>query len=306
MKLPGKTLLAAALLAATTHAALASPTGMKNVTGTVFVIVMENSNWSKIKSSSYAPYINSLLSHPQASYANAYYNPTAIHPSEPNYIWMEGGNNFGIKNDSDPTTNKIIGKDHLTKQLEAKGISWKTYQESMPTGVCPLSSSGKYAAKHNPFIFFDDVSEGFKTNSAKCISHVRPFTELAGDMSNNRMARYVFITPNLCNDMHDSCAPLYNGVKQGDAWLKALVPQIMASQAYQNNGALMITWDEGGSGSDGPIGFILLSPQARGNGYYNNFRYTHSSLLRSLQTIYGVGPLLNDANNATDLNDLFK
>ena len=305
MKLLSHLALAAIATGAIATPAHASLTGMKNVTGTVFVIVMENSNWSKIKSSSYAPYINSLLSHPQASYANAYYNPTGNHPSEPNYIWMEAGSNYGIRNDSDPASNKLIGKDHLSKQLDTKNISWKTYQESITGTTCALSSSGKYAAKHNPFVFFDDVSDNFKSNSAKCISHVRPFTELQGDLSNNTMARYVFITPNLCNDMHDSCSPLYNGVKQGDAWLKTVVPMITASQAYKNNGALMITWDEGGSGSDGPIGFILLSPQAKGNGYYNNFRYTHGSLLRSLETIYGV-PLLNDANNQTDLSDLFK
>jgi hypothetical protein len=305
MKLFAKLAIAAAVSTALLAPAHATLTGMKNVTGTVFVIVMENSNWSKIKSSSYAPYINSLLSHPQASYANAYYNPTGNHPSEPNYIWMEAGSNYGISNDSDPASNKLIGKDHLSKQLDAKNISWKTYQESISGTTCALSSSGKYAAKHNPFVFFDDVSDNFKSTSAKCIAHVRPFTELQTDLSNNTMARYVFITPNLCNDMHDSCAPLYNGVKQGDAWLKTVVPMITNSLAYKNNGALMITWDEGGSGSDGPIGFILLSPQARGNGYYNNFRYTHSSLLRSLETIYGV-PLLNDAAKQIDLSDLFK
>jgi hypothetical protein len=66
----------------------------------------------------------------------------------------------------------------------------------------------------------------------------------------------------------------------------------------------IITWDEASSG-DGPIGFILLSPKAKGNGYSNSIRYTHGSLLASLEEIYAV-PLPNDAGSETDLSDLFQ
>jgi phosphatidylinositol-3-phosphatase len=114
----------------------------------------------------------------------------------------------------------------------------------------------------------------------------------------------VFITPNLCDDMHDSCSPIRNRIKQGDNWLKTVVPMITSSAAYNNNGALFITWDEAASG-DGPIGFIALSPKARSNGYSNNIFYTHGSLLRSLEEIFGL-PLLNDAAAETDLEDLFE
>jgi hypothetical protein len=68
---------------------------------------------------------------------------------------------------------------------------------------------------------------------------------------------------------------------------------------------LFILWDEGDSDSDGPIGLIALSPFAKGHGYSNSIPYTHSSLLRTLQNIFHVGPLLGDAANATDLSDLF-
>src|SRR5204862_2602041 len=79
---------------------------------------------------------------------------------------------------------------------------------------------------------------------------------------------------------------------------------ILNSQAYSNNGAVFIAWDEAGSG-DGPIGMILLSPLAKGGGYSNSVHYTHSSTLRTLQEIFNVGPLLGDAANATNLSDLF-
>ena len=85
---------------------------------------------------------------------------------------------------------------------------------------------------------------------------------------------------------------------------KIVVPAIMGSTAYKKNGALILTWDEAISGN-GPIGFILLSPQAKGNGYSNSIYYTHSSLLRSLEYTTGVH-FLNDARIKSDLSDLFK
>ena len=133
---------------------------------------------------------------------------------------------------------------------------------------------------------------------------MRPFTELANDLANNNTAHYNFITPNLINDMHDSAAPLYNPVKQGDTWLSQNLPAILNSSAYQNNGLVLITWDEGING-DGPIGFIALSPLAKGGGYHNSIHYTHSSTLRTLQKIFGVTPLLGGAATAVDLSDLF-
>ena len=106
--------------------------------------------------------------------------------------------------------------------------------------------------------------------------------------------------------MHDSCAPISDTVKQGDTWLSSEVPHILNSAAYQNGGALFITWDEGAhSSSDGPIGMIVLSPAARCHGYSNTLHYTLSSTLRTLEEIFGVSPWLGAAANATELGDLF-
>jgi hypothetical protein len=86
-----------------------------------------------------------------------------------------------------------------------------------------------------------------------------------------------------------------------------VIPQIQASRAYQEGGAIFITWDEGvGETSDGPIGLIVLSPLGRGGGYHNTVHYTHSSTLRTLQEIFGVRPFLGDAADAVDLSDLFQ
>lgn len=276
--------------------------GSGNAIQTVFLIVMENHDWSDIVGSASAPYINGLLK--QASYATQYYNPPGLHPSEPNYIWLEAGTSFGITTDSAPSTNHQSSHAHLARLLDDAGVSWRSYQEDIMGKVCPLTSVAKYAPKHNPFVFFDDMTGNLDPNDAACIAHNRPYSELAADLTANKVARYNFLTPNLCNDMHDSCAPTNDRIKQGDEWLSVEVPKIMASDAYKNGGAIFVTWDEG-AGGDGPIGMIVLSPVAKGGGYKGTTHYTHSSTLRTMQEIFGVSPLLADAKNATDLSDLF-
>ena len=284
-------------------AAVDGPRG--GVIQTVFLVLMENHNWSSIHGSTSAPYLNQTLL-PMASHAEQYFNPPGLHPSEPNYLWLEAGSNLGVTTDGLPATNHRSTTAHLVTLLENAGISWRSYQEGISGQSCPLFNSGLYAPKHNPMVFFDDVTNTNSTSSSRCIAHVRPFTELAGDLAADTVARYNFITPNLCNDMHNSsgCATS-DAVRNGDNWLRANVPQILASPAYGRGGALLITWDES-EGGDFPIGMIVLSPFARGGGYSNQISYTHSSTLRTIEEIFGVTPLLGDAANATDLGDLFR
>ena len=153
-------------------------------------------------------------------------------------------------------------------------------------------------------VFFDDVTNSNNSASANCIAHVRPYTQLATDLQSNQAARYNFITPDLCDDMHNStgCASS-DSVKNGDTWLSQNVPAILSSAAYRNGGALFITWDESEQG-DHPIGMIVMSPKIK-PGYSNSLAYSHSSTLRTFEEIFSVTPMLGDAANATDLSDLF-
>jgi hypothetical protein len=272
----------------------------------VFVIVMENHDWDSIKGNPSAPYINGTLLKIGA-HAERYTSPQNIHPSEPNYVWMEAGDELNISDDDDPDLNYRTTKTHLTRQMELANVSWRSWQESIAPGVCPLVSSGLYGAKHNPFVFFEDVTEGRNPQSAHCIEHIRPYEELAGNLSAGfgTVAQYNFITPNMCNDMHDSggCATP-DSVANGDAWLAQEVPKILASQAYRDGGALFITWDESEGGTGTPIGLIAISPFAK-PGYSNAIPYTHSSLLRTVQDVFALRPFMRDAANATSLDDLF-
>ncbi|HEX3664418.1 MAG TPA: alkaline phosphatase family protein [Rhizomicrobium sp.] len=281
----------------------------------VFIILMENRNWTgdgnrDIKGNPDAPYINGTLL-PMSSYANAYYNPPHIHPSLPNYLWLEAGTNFGILNDGTPREFEQNTTNHLVTQLDSANISWKAYLEDVTGRTCPLKNRGKldkggtplYAVRHEPFTYFADVTNNLNKHSSYCISHLGRYSDLASDIANDALPQYVWITPNICNDMHDRCSG--DPVAYGDKWLSKNVPPILNSDAYRNGGALFITWDEADKG-DGPIPMIVLSPFAKGGGYSNTIHYTHGSTLRTFQEIFGVKPLLRDAKKETDLSDLFR
>lgn len=283
---------------------------------TVFLIVMENHSWATIKAAgASAPYINGTLLQVGA-HAEAYKTPPGNHPSEPNYVWLEAGDNLGIKDDKAPATNHQATKDHLSAQLEAKNISWTAYAEDAPAGTCPLTASGLYDPKHTPQLFFDDVTDTNKPTSAHCIEHVKSYAGFAADLTANKVARYNFITPNLCNDMHGNgfsgaCSLIASDsgkIKLGDDWLAAEIPKIMASAAYKDNGVIFVLWDEGDeaalqTASDGPIGMIAISPLAK-KGFSSSAAYTHSSMLRTLEAIFGV-PYLRGAQGAQPLSEMF-
>lgn len=246
-----------------------------------------------------------------ASHAEDYNNPPNIHPSLPNYLWLEAGTNFSIHDDGPPSQHAQTTQAHLVTLLHNAGISWKSYDEDITGTNCPILDEGQkdsngnslYAVKHNPLMYFDDVTGYLNLKDVYCISHVRPFGELQQGLNSGHVARYNFITPNLCHDMHDTCGG--NAVAHGDAWLSKAVPEIMNSAAYRGGGLILITWDEAASG-DGPIGMIAVSPAAKGRGYANHVYYTHGSTLRTLEEIFGLSPLLRSASTAVDLRDLFR
>jgi len=266
--------------------------------GTVFTIVMENHSADQIFGSSDAPYINALAA--QGAVASGYHD-SYVHPSEPNYLWMVAGENFGILNDGDPgPSNTISATAHLADQIEHAGLTWKAYEEGMGA-PCGLFSHDRYAAKHDPFVYFGDVN-GWNgvtfAPGARCNDHVVDYTQLAADLAGS-LPDYVFITPNLDHDMHDGT------VAEGDAWLASQVPLLLASDAYKNGGALFLVWDEGAEQDDDPP-FLVVSPHARA-GTVSSTAYDTSSFLLTVEKILGVDALPCAAQPAAvqPMSDLF-
>jgi phospholipase C len=274
--------------------------------GSVFTIVMENHSRGQILGNGDAPFINDLAS--KNAVANGYHD-SYVHPSEPNYLWMVAGENFGILDDNDPGPgNSIDSKGHLADQIERAGLTWTAYEEGMGD-PCGLHSHDGYAAKHNPFVYFSDVngygaaslvpSVTSLVPSARCTTHVVDYAQLDLDLASGKVPDYVFITPNLFHDMHDG------SVAAGDAWLANEVPKILASDAYKKGGALFVLWDEGGNQNDDPP-FIVASPNVR-PGTVSQTAYDTSSFLLTVEKMLGVEalPCAAQPDAVQPMSDLF-
>jgi hypothetical protein len=197
------------------------------------------------------------------------------------------------------------------------------------------SDQYNYAVKHNPFPFFTATNGGTATAPNTSPSNPQsqnyaPLQQLKTDLNNNSVAQFNWITPDQYNDMHSSLNTsfTYNGVTYaagtdqeavalGDNFLSIVVPEIEASQAFKDNGVIVIWNDEteGDETAGSTAGFdgteIVISPLAKGNAYTNNILYTHASDLVTLQNIFGVagggaGGYLGGAGGANSLADLFK
>jgi hypothetical protein len=246
----------------------------------VFTIVMENHEYDAVIGSAAAPYLNSLA----ASYGLATNYYAASHPSLPNYLALTAGSTFGIASDC---TTCYVSATNIADQVEGSGRSWKAYMEDMPTPCFTGASSGNYAMKHDPFMYYTDI----RNNPARCAAHVVPFTQFGADMNSGQVPNFVWITPNLCNDTHDC------GVSTGDAWLRSVVPTITGSAAFRNGGVLFITWDEGSSNTGccgdawgGHVATLVISSRAI-SGYRSATGENHYSLLRTIEDGFRLGHL---------------
>ena len=277
----------------------------------VFVITMENHDGSQIYGNTTdAPYINNTLI-PNYARATNFNDELPSLVSEPHYLYMEAGTNafsdHTFTTDNNPSSTNSTGSTaHLVTQIKnaTSGVTWMTYQEGQnsTTGACPIATSGFYAAKHNPFVFFRDVSGNppSKTNSY-CAAHSKPYSSFATDLAANNIASYVFITPNLCNDMHGATGcPNSNTIRSGDDWLKAELPRII-NYATTHAGIVFITWDEGSSTTKVP--FLAVGPGVKA-GYAGAVSYDHGSLVKSVERILGL-PFLSTVSGKNDFTDLF-
>ncbi|MDB4959518.1 MAG: putative acid phosphatase [Myxococcales bacterium] len=256
--------------------------GSSSAKPTIFTIVLENHDYAEIIGSSNAPYINSLLA--QGALATNYKDTN--HPSLPNYLHMiSGADQYPGFIDLDPTFTPFpVTAANLGTQLEAAHVTWRSYQESMGM-PCRLSASGKYAPKHDPFLYFKDMQ-----TTALCTDRNVDYSQFAADLASNTY-RYMWITPNLTSDGHDPATNPVMGLQTSDTWMKTEVPKILASDGFKAGGILFITWDEaeGRANNDkDKIPMIILSPRVKQAGMTSATAFTHSSYLATIEDLLAL------------------
>lgn len=255
----------------------------------VFVVMMENLG-----------YVPAMATSGFASLAHRYARATnywAIrHPSLPNYLALTSGNTWGVTSDC---TTCYVSADNLGAQLSAAHLSWGAYLEDVPSAcyLAPYAVSPLYAGKHNPFRYYDDI----RSNKTLC-SHLQPYGRLEQALRSPKSSipRFVWVTPNLCDDGHN-CPPA-----EAAAWLDGFVSLVVHSSAWQKRGVLFVTWDESESGGamGGKVLTLVISPLVR-KGLAVGTYYTHYSMLATIEDAYDL-PLLENARHARPLAAFFR
>jgi len=244
----------------------------------VIWIVFENKAYDEVIGSPEAPYLSVLAS--RCGVATNF--RAEAHPSLPNYIAMTSGSTHGVNGDG-PPSRYPLSVPNIFSQL---GTGWRVLQESMPAN-CDRSDSGSYAVRHNPATYYTNVSSSCSTQDVP----LGPTPELS--------ARFTFITPNICNDMHNC------GVGVGDAWLSHLLPEILGSPQYQSGStAIFITWDEDDFHSDQHIPTIVISPSTPAHAR-PSARFDHYAMLRTTEQMLGLPTVLGNAATAPSMRRAF-
>jgi YVTN family beta-propeller protein len=264
----------------------------------VFLFYFENEDVKDIiGNTKQAPYFNSLLK--QGTSLTSFY--AEAHPSDANYVAFAAGATDGLPPTDPEEENPLYTVDapNIGDLVDAQGESWKAYTQSAD-GPCDDTVHGYYWNDDQPMLYFKDVRD----NPAYCASHVVPLEELPGDLrSPATTPNFAWISPDDCSDM-EGC-----GIAAGDAFLKTELSQIMNSPAWRTQRSLaIITFDEDAQDGQHPaqrIPTIVLGSQGVKRGATDATRFTHYSMLRTIEAALGTGTLTANDRYAPAFNQVF-
>jgi phosphatidylinositol-3-phosphatase len=255
----------------------------------VVVVMFENKEYGDVIGSSQAPTFNRL-----ARRGALFTRYCAVsHPSLPNYLALISGSTHGIQDDC--TDCSVSGR-NLADTLGRAGRSWKAYAEGLPHPGFTGAGAGLYAKKHDPFVYFRDIS-----SSPRRLARVVPLTRFHRDLARRSLPSLSFVVPNLCHDMHD-CS-----VAQGDHWLAKFMRPLLKKNRLRN-GAVFIVFDEGDegdvAGGGGHTIALAVGPTVKSGSRYG-LPVSHYNLLRTIEVSLGL-PFLGRSNQVHPIRGVWR
>ena len=241
----------------------------------IVIVIEENRSFSQIISNREAPYINKLAKR-GALFTQSY---GVTHPSQPNYLALFAGSTLGVTSNFCPLA---LSVDNLASLLQAKGLSFISYAESMPQAGYDGRYYNAYMRKHNPVANWKELA-----------ALNQPFSAFPADYA--QLPTVAFVVPDQLNDMHDG------SIGRGDAWLKENIERY-AQWAMKHNSLLIVTWDEDDGSSGNRIATIFAGAMVKPGQYKQ--RIDHYNLLRTIEEIYGL-PYLGESASARAIESVW-
>jgi phosphatidylinositol-3-phosphatase len=273
-------------------------------TAHVVVVVEENHSYPfVIGASSPMTFLNSLAN--QHALATNYF--ANFHPSIDNYFMMTAGQPLAFaQGDGFPGPSNV---DNLARELVAANKTWKVYAENLPSvgWTGGDSSDGKYLKHHNPFAYFTDV---IGTTQA---TNLVPFTQFSTDLTNDQLPNFSFIVPNARDDAHDCPDGTQNCVdsiklSNADAWLQNNIQPLLNNSAFQQDGLLVIVFDESFDADTahggGHVAMVMAGTKVKTN-FQSTTLYQHQSLLRMIVEATGASAFPGFSGVAPDMAEFF-
>jgi YVTN family beta-propeller protein len=264
----------------------------------VFVFMFENQDYRRvIGNRRQAPYLNSLV--PKATLLSNLF--AEEHPSDGNYLALAAGGVFGL-----PLTDPLeinprytVNARNIGGLLDSAHETWRGYLQSA-AGPCDDTVHRYYWNDDLPFLYFHDIRD----RPAYCASHVVPLEAIDGDLSSPKSTpNFAWIGANDCSDM-EGC-----GIRQGDRFLAHVLRRIVQSPAWKTQRSMaIITFDEDAYDHEHPpqlVPTLVLGSRAVRRGFVSHARYTHYSLLRTIEAALRLGALTRNDLYAQPVNDAF-
>ncbi|HXQ78009.1 MAG TPA: alkaline phosphatase family protein, partial [Gemmatimonadaceae bacterium] len=226
------------------------------------------------------------------------------HPSIGNYFMMTSG--AIISNDDN--FNLVVDTPNVVRTLLNAGKTWKSYAEGLPqVGYLGQYANGNYVKHHNPFAYFTDV---VGTPQAQ---NIVSFSQFNSDVVSAGLPSFALVVPNAQNDMHDcpsgfATCTLADKAANTDAWLQNNIGPMINSTSFQNNGLLVITFDESAgdnTNGGGRVATILIGAHVKQQ-FSSTTTYQHQSLLRLALQALGVGTFPGASANAPGMGEFFQ
>jgi phosphatidylinositol-3-phosphatase len=265
---------------------LSAPSGTPHFSH-VLVVVLENKEVDQVVGNPEAPVFAGLA----RRYATLADYHGVAHPSLPNYLALVSGSTQGITNDC---TDCHVDAPSLADTLSAAHKTWKTYAEGLPHPGYSGADAGRYAKRHDPFSYFEDVAR-----SPARMRHLVPLAQLGRDLGAGALPDFSLVVPDLCHDMHD-CS-----VATGDRWLGSFLAPLLRSRALARS-VIFVVFDEGEStqGGGGHLPAIAVGPAVK-PGSVARASLDHYSLLRTIEDAWGL-PALGRSKGASPIRGIWR
>ncbi len=257
----------------------------------VVLIMEENRSFSTVYPTG-MPWLSALGD--QYGIATNYYSDEP--GSLTDYLWISSGSGEGAFGCNGNNCTAAVTDDNIFRELNAAGMSWKLYADSLPNAGFMGAYSGNYVERHNPAAWYSDV-----VNSVSQQQNMVPFGQFATDLAANNLPNYSIIIPDLQHDAHDG-TPL-----MADAWLSANIQPLLDSPYFKpgGDGLMFITFDNGDGDAQGQV-FTAVVGQSVTPGVKVNTPFRHENTLRTIMEQLGLKNFPGGSASAASMSEFFK